>query len=82
KLAELWGAQQDWVPDLGKHPHEANYLTLDTALARKELGWQPVLSTDNALKLIVNWEQNRLKGADVFKTTQQQINNYQSMVAH
>jgi CDP-glucose 4,6-dehydratase len=82
KLAELWGAQQAWVPDLGKHPHEANYLTLDTALARKELGWQPVLSTDNALKLIVDWEKNRLKGADVFKTTQQQIINYQSMVAH
>jgi hypothetical protein len=46
------------------------------------LGWQPLLSTDNALKLIVDWEQNRLKGADVFKTTHQQITNYQSMVAH
>jgi len=82
KLAELWGAQQAWVQDLGKHPHEANYLTLDTALARKELGWQPVLSTDNALKLIVDWEKNRLKGADVFKTTLQQIINYQSMFAN
>ena len=82
KLAELWGAKEAWVQDLGKHPHEANYLTLDTALARKELGWQPVLSTDNALKLIVDWEQNRLKGADVSKITQQQITNYQSMVAH
>ena len=82
KLARLWGVQEAWVQDLGKHPHEAKYLTLDTSLARKELGWQPVLSTDNALKLIVDWEQSRLKGADVFKTTQQQITNYQSMVAH
>jgi CDP-glucose 4,6-dehydratase len=70
------------VQDLGNHPHEAKYLTLDTALARKELGWQPLLSTDNALKLIVDWEQNRLKGVDVFKTTHQQITNYQLMVAH
>ena len=82
KLAELWGAKDAWVKDLGNHPHEANYLTLDTALARKELGWQPLLSTDNALRLIVDWEQNRLKGADVFKTTHQQITNYQLMVAH
>jgi len=82
KLAELWGAKEAWVQDLGNHPHEANYLTLDTALARKELGWQPLLSTDNALRLIVDWEQNRLKGADVFKTTHQQITNYQLMVAH
>jgi CDP-glucose 4,6-dehydratase len=70
------------VQDLGNHPHEAHYLTLDTALARKELGWKPMLTTDNALKLIVDWEQSRLNGADVFKTTLQQISNYQSMVVH
>jgi CDP-glucose 4,6-dehydratase len=82
KLNELWGGHQAWIKDLDNHPHEASYLLLDTSLARKELGWSPMLSTDNALKLIVDWEQNRLKGADVFKTTQQQITNYQSMVAN
>ena len=81
KLAELWGGHQTWMQDVGSHPHEAHLLTLDTALARKELGWRPMLSIDNALKLIVEWEQSRLLDGDVFKISQQQISDYQSMVS-
>lgn len=81
-MAEIWGSQASWIQDLSKNPHEAHNLSLDTSLACKELGWKSMLSTDNALKLIVEWERSRLNGADVFHTTLPQISNYQSLVAH
>jgi CDP-glucose 4,6-dehydratase len=82
KLADLWGAQYSWTHEIAGHQHEAHYLTLDTSLAYKELGWHSLLSIDDTLKLIVDWEQSRLKGEDVFKLTQKQIFEYQKMVAY
>ena len=82
KLSELWGNKQPWRVAPGLHPYETNYLSLDTSLARKELGWKPILSTDNAFKLVVDWERSRLRRDDVLHTSLQQIGDYQQLVNH
>jgi CDP-glucose 4,6-dehydratase len=81
KLAKLWDKQNSWQVASGTHPHEANYLSLDTSLARKELGWKPMLSIDKTIKLIFDWEKARLNNEDVRQTSIQQIKDYQEMVA-
>lgn len=42
-------------PQPGKHPWEANVLLLDSAKARRELGWHPVWSVDATLKHTLDW---------------------------
>jgi CDP-glucose 4,6-dehydratase len=81
KLASLWGQKNIWREAPGVHSHEAHQLRLDTSLARHELGWKPMLSIDNALKLIVDWEKARLSSADVRQISLQQIKDYQQIVA-
>lgn len=82
KLAEIWGAPLNWQATNDKHLHETNYLRLDISQARHELGWQPMLSIDKALHLIVEWEQSRLSKADMRHVSLQQIDDYQKMVTH
>ncbi len=38
-----------------KNYHEANYLTLDSSKAMKELGWHPKLSVDKAITWTAEW---------------------------
>jgi CDP-glucose 4,6-dehydratase len=80
-LAQLWDKQNSWQVDSETNPHEAHYLSLDTSLARKELGWKPMLSIDKTIKLIFDWEKARLNKEDVRQTSIQQIKDYQEMVA-
>jgi CDP-glucose 4,6-dehydratase len=82
KLSEIWGSPVNWQTKDEKHPHEANYLKLDISLARNELGWQPMLSINKALQLVVEWEQSRLSKADMQHVSLRQIGDYQKMVTH
>lgn len=82
KLAEIWGAPLNWQTSNEKHPHEANFLKLDISLARYELDWQPILSINKALQLVVEWEQSRLSKADMQFVSLKQIEDYQKMVTH
>ena len=81
KVSQLWGKQNAWRAASGEHPHEANYIKLDSSLARNELGWSPVLCIDKSLKLIVDWEKARLNNVDVRVTSLKQIKDYQEMFA-
>jgi CDP-glucose 4,6-dehydratase len=80
KTAELWGQQARWVTDTGEHPHEAHYLKLDISKARARLGWHPALRLHDALRLIVDWTQQRRAGADMREVTLRQIGEYQGRV--
>lgn len=77
KMAAQFGSGARWSIDKGNHPHEATYLKLDTSKAQNRLGWKPKLPLDRALRLIVEWSTQRVRGADVRALTLKQIQDYQ-----
>lgn len=38
-----------------EHPHEANLLMLDCSKAKRKLGWQPLLSPEEAFEMTAGW---------------------------
>lgn len=74
-LVDLWGGAK-WSRDLGEHPHEAQYLRLDISKARNKLGWDPVLSLEDGLKLVVDWATAMKNQEDMNKVTLDQIREY------
>ena len=81
QMAELWGEKAHWQVDVGTHPHEAEYLKLDIAKARRLLDWHPKLSLGKSLELIVDWSKARLAHADMRTCTIEQIQSYHSMIS-
>jgi CDP-glucose 4,6-dehydratase len=79
KIANCWGDGASWQVDNNQHPHEASYLKLDISKAVGKLGWQPKLSLDDALNLIVSWSKQVIAGDDAGKLTRKQIHDYQQI---
>ena len=76
QLARCWGAPNDFEPQPGDHPHEAEVLTLDSAMAMRELGWRPRLTLDTAVEWTAEWYRARLAGADAAQSCLDQIRRY------
>lgn len=56
--ADLWGAGAELLIDPPANaPHEARALMLDSALARRELGWSPAWSARDAVAASIAWRQ-------------------------
>ncbi len=55
KLAACWKGRLSWEEDAAPHPHEARRLLLDSSRAASDLGWNGVLSLDEALELTTAW---------------------------
>jgi CDP-glucose 4,6-dehydratase len=79
QMAAMWGNNARWHLETGEHPHEANYLKLDISKARSRLHWHPALRLDDALKMIIDWAQQRQAGADMHTLTLAQIQAYQTL---
>lgn len=54
-------------------PHEAPALLLDSELARRTLGWRPLLATEDALDWTAQWHRGNLAGADLTALALEQI---------
>jgi CDP-glucose 4,6-dehydratase len=80
KMVGMWGKDAAWHRDAGEHPHEANYLKLDISKARNHLHWYPILRLEDALRLTVEWANQRQAGTDVRQLTLNQISAYQHLV--
>ena len=76
RLVGLWGDGLRWETDAGSHPHEAAQLRLNSAKARKQLGWRPRLDLDQALGWTVDWYKASLRGEDMRALTAGQIAKY------
>ena len=76
RLTELWPGDLRWEVDPGPHPHEAQFLALDSAKARAELGWTPAWDLDEALRRIVEWYVALDAGADMRDVTLEQAGAY------
>ncbi|MDR3467817.1 MAG: CDP-glucose 4,6-dehydratase [Xanthobacteraceae bacterium] len=73
RVVRLWGAGAGWQNDGGEHPHEAACLKLDCTKAATQLGWRPLLSLDDALRLTVEWYRAFQDGGDMRAVTLGQI---------
>jgi CDP-glucose 4,6-dehydratase len=76
QLAGLWPSELRWVLDDGPHPHEADYLKLDSSRARLRLGWRPPVRLPEALASIVDWYQALREGGDMRAVTLAQIESF------
>jgi CDP-glucose 4,6-dehydratase len=58
KLVNKWGSGE-WIDTSNSNePHEAKLLKLDISKARHYLNWEPKLSFDQTIDLVVDWYQN------------------------
>jgi CDP-glucose 4,6-dehydratase len=71
-----WGQSGDFSHQLGNHPHEAAILTLDSALAARELGWAPRLSLCTAIEWTAAWYRAQLDGEHAARLCRSQIDRY------
>lgn len=75
-LAALWGGDARWEATTEAGPHEAGLLMLDSTLARERLGWRPLLSAQDAIRLTVDWEHSVRGGESPLSATQRQVCDY------
>jgi CDP-glucose 4,6-dehydratase len=73
RLGALWDGPLRWDVDPGPHPHEAQWLKLDSSLARARLGWAPGWDLADGLERTVAWHQAHRDGADMRETTVAQL---------
>ena len=73
RLAEVWPERIHWTHDAGPHPHEAQYLKLDSSLAHSRLGWRPPAPLEQALAETAAWYREFEAGADMRQLTLAQI---------
>lgn len=53
--AQTWGDGARWSTDGGTHPHEEQWLRLDSAAAHAQLCWTPRLDAATAIAWTVGW---------------------------
>ena len=61
-------------------PHETNFLSLDITKARRQLGWQPVFSTEEAVTLTADWYSAYMKREALLPLCEKQIAYYFSKI--
>ena len=66
-----------WQCDTAPHPHEANYLKLDSSKAKIKLGWRPRWNLQSALGYTLDWHHAWRSGADMAATSLAQIREYE-----
>jgi CDP-glucose 4,6-dehydratase len=74
--ARLGGA--GWTLAPGAHPHEAQSLALDSARARRRLGWRPRWGLDEALERTLDWYAAAEAGDDMTAFTLAQIADHEA----
>lgn len=80
RMAAAWGDGVGWDLDAGEQPHEAQLLLLDAGKARRELGWRPRYTLDEAIAVTVAWYRGMQRGEDVAALTRRQIEDYQAQM--
>tara|TARA_B110000503_G_scaffold104816_2_gene156407 strand:- start:2037 stop:3071 length:1035 start_codon:yes stop_codon:yes gene_type:complete len=62
--------------------HEAKFLSLDSSLARKTLGWKPRYSLRESVQKTIDWEECVATGEDPLSATQRQVDSFLATTAH
>jgi CDP-glucose 4,6-dehydratase len=75
-LVSLWQEGASWSHDKKDQPHEAHFLKLDIHKAKDQLGWEPRLSLDEALRYTSDWYRSHEKKENMHEVTIKQIKDY------
>jgi CDP-glucose 4,6-dehydratase len=77
ELVRLWGKSATWrheaPPGDAATPKESRLLTVDSAKARSEIGWQPVWNLQRALSATVEWYRAHMDNRDMYTYSTRQI---------
>ena len=80
EFCRQWNCMADgglkWHQEGEAGPHEANFLKLDCARIKKELGWKPRWNAKEMVAKTVEWTYAYMQGEDVAKVMQRQIGEY------
>lgn len=79
-LANFWGGNCLWEIDSECNLHEARHLKLDSSKAKTRLAWQPIISIDHALRLIVEWHASYRKAGNMYEESLKEIRNYEELL--
>jgi CDP-glucose 4,6-dehydratase len=79
ELLGHWPGNSGWRADPGPHPHEAAYLSLNVAKARRRLGWEPHWELGTALWKVATWHRAWLAGDDVRQVVLDQISEFTNL---
>jgi CDP-glucose 4,6-dehydratase len=61
--------------------HEAEILSLDISKARKRLGWKPVLSFEDSIKMTAEWYMAQSEGKNMREFSIDQIKYYEKLIS-
>lgn len=77
-FCNCWKEGQRWEQqgNVGKQPHEANYLKLDCSRLKKAFGWKPVWSIEEAVEKTVEWTKVWRDSGDLNKCMSAQIEEF------
>ncbi len=75
KFLEFLGTGS-WKLDKDPHPHEANFLTLDSRKAAKELNWSNKYNFQKSLDVTASWYRDYLGGKNLANSSKKQVQDY------
>jgi CDP-glucose 4,6-dehydratase len=76
-----WGGRPEIIVDADTdHPHEAGLLLLDSALAHSKIGWEPLLSSREAVNWTVAWHRDVDKGMPAFEATTENLDTFEKLM--
>jgi CDP-glucose 4,6-dehydratase len=80
KICRFWGSGDFKIAHDISAPHEESLLALDTTKSFFNLGWQPLIDFDTAVKETVYWYKSVSDGADPAAITAEQIDRLTDMM--
>lgn len=80
-MANSWGGGASWLIDEKDHPHEANYLKLDTSKAKQQMLWSPRWDLKTALEKTTEWHKSWIGDCESNLRCLAQINEYVKAIA-
>jgi len=75
-ICKFWGDNSSFIIDKNVHPHETQYLKLDSSKARTRLNWTSNWDIETSLSYIVDWHKAYNNGFNMREFSDKQIENY------
>jgi CDP-glucose 4,6-dehydratase len=79
RVSAAFGGQAGWELSPGAHLPEAKTLTLSSKLARRTLGWTPLLTMPDTIGWTADWYRDFAAGGDARQLSLAQIRRYEEL---